>query len=43
LVANIDSECGYMPLPIAIGKQLPDLYEEFRDKLTIVGFPADSR
>jgi Glutathione peroxidase len=36
LVVNVASECGLTPQY----QQLQELYEEFGDKLTIVGFPA---
>lgn len=38
LVVNVASECGYTPQY----QQLQELYEEFEDKLTIVGFPANN-
>jgi glutathione peroxidase len=37
LVVNVASQCGYTPQY----EQLQALYEEFKDKLTIVGFPCD--
>lgn len=38
MVVNVASECGYTPQY----QQLQELYEEFEDKLVIVGFPADN-
>jgi glutathione peroxidase len=38
LVVNVASECGLTPQY----QQLQELYEEFEDKLTIVGFPANN-
>jgi glutathione peroxidase len=38
LVVNVASECGFTPQY----QQLQELYEEFEDKLTIVGFPANN-
>ena len=38
LVVNVASECGLTPQY----QQLQELYEEFGDKLTIVGFPANN-
>lgn len=37
LVVNVASECGYTPQY----QQLEELYEEFEDKLVIVGFPSN--
>ena len=38
LIVNVASECGLTPQY----QQLQELYEEFEDKLTIVGFPANN-
>lgn len=38
LLVNVASECGLTPQY----QQLQELYEEFGDKLTIVGFPANN-
>ncbi len=38
LVVNVASECGLTPQY----QQLQELYETFKDKLTIVGFPANN-
>lgn len=38
MVVNVASECGLTPQY----QQLQELYEEFGDKLVIVGFPADN-
>ena len=38
LVVNVASECGHTP---QYG-QLQELYEEFEDKIAIVGFPANN-
>ncbi len=38
LVVNVASECGLTPQY----QQLQELYEEFEDKLTIVGFPSNN-
>lgn len=37
MVVNVASECGFTPQY----QQLQELYEEFHDKLTIVGFPSN--
>ncbi len=37
MVVNVASECGYTPQY----QQLQELYEEFSDKLVIIGFPAN--
>ena len=37
LVVNVASECGFTPQY----QQLQELYEEFKDKLVIVGFPCN--
>ena len=37
LVVNVASECGFTPQY----QQLEELYEEFQDKLAIVGFPSN--
>lgn len=37
LIVNVASECGYTPQYQA----LQDLYEEFSDKLVIIGFPSN--
>lgn len=37
LVVNVASECGYTPQY----QQLEELYEEFEEKLVIVGFPSN--
>ena len=37
MVVNVASECGFTPQY----QQLQELYEEFQDKLTIVGFPSN--
>lgn len=37
MVVNVASECGFTPQY----QQLQELYEEFQDKLMIVGFPSD--
>ena len=37
LVVNVASECGYTPQY----QQLQELYEAFKDKLIIVGFPCN--
>lgn len=38
LVVNVASECGLTPQY----QQLQELYEEFEDKIAIVGFPANN-
>ncbi|MBI1225906.1 MAG: glutathione peroxidase [Bacteroidetes bacterium] len=38
LIVNVASECGLTPQY----QQLQELYEEFEDKITIVGFPANN-
>jgi glutathione peroxidase len=38
LIVNVASECGYTPQY----QQLQELYEEFEDKIAIVGFPANN-
>jgi glutathione peroxidase len=37
LVVNVASECGFTPQY----QQLQELYEEFKDKLVIIGFPCN--
>ncbi|MEM8907111.1 MAG: glutathione peroxidase [Bacteroidota bacterium] len=37
IVVNVASECGYTPQY----QQLQELYQEFKDKLVIVGFPSN--
>lgn len=37
MVVNVASECGYTPQY----EQLQELYENFKDKLVIVGFPSN--
>ena len=37
LVVNVASECGYTPQY----KQLEEMYEHFKDKLVIIGFPCN--
>lgn len=37
MVVNVASECGFTPQY----QQLQELYQEFRDKLVIVGFPSN--
>ena len=37
MVVNVASECGYTPQY----QQLQELFEEFEDKLIIVGFPSN--
>lgn len=37
MVANVASECGYTPQY----QQLQELYEEFKGRLVIVGFPCN--
>ncbi|GJM33118.1 MAG: glutathione peroxidase [Saprospiraceae bacterium] len=37
MVVNVASECGYTPQY----QQLQELYEEFNDKLVIIGFPSN--
>ena len=37
MVVNVASECGYTPQY----QQLQELYEEFQDKLVVIGFPAN--
>lgn len=37
IIVNVASECGYTPQY----QQLQELYEEFQDKLVIVGFPSN--
>lgn len=37
IVVNVASECGYTPQY----QQLQELYQEFQDKLVIVGFPCN--
>ncbi|MFN7115512.1 MAG: glutathione peroxidase [Saprospiraceae bacterium] len=37
IIVNVASECGYTPQY----QQLQELYDEFQDKLVIVGFPSD--
>lgn len=37
MIVNVASECGYTPQY----QQLQELYEEFIDKLVIVGFPSN--
>ncbi|MDX1941391.1 MAG: glutathione peroxidase [Saprospiraceae bacterium] len=37
MVVNVASECGFTPQY----QQLQELYEEFQDKLMIVGFPSN--
>ena len=38
LIVNTASECGYTPQY----KELEELYEKYRDKLVIIGFPANN-
>jgi len=38
LIVNTASECGYTPQY----KELQELYEKYKDKLVIVGFPANN-
>jgi glutathione peroxidase len=38
LIVNVASECGYTPQY----KGLEELYEKFKDKLVILGFPANN-
>ncbi len=38
LIVNVASECGLTPQYA----QLQDLYTEFKDKLTVIGFPANN-
>ncbi len=38
LIVNTASECGYTPQY----KELEELYEKYKDKLVIVGFPANN-
>jgi glutathione peroxidase len=38
LIVNTASECGYTPQY----KELEELYQKFKDKLVIVGFPANN-
>ena len=38
IVVNVASECGFTPQY----QQLQELYQEFSDKLVIVGFPANN-
>ena len=37
MVVNVASECGYTPQY----QQLQEIYDEFKDKLVIVGFPSN--
>lgn len=37
LVVNVASECGYTPQY----QQLQELYEEFQDRLVVLGFPSN--
>ncbi|MEL6862871.1 MAG: glutathione peroxidase [Bacteroidota bacterium] len=37
LIVNVASECGYTPQY----QQLQELYEEFKDKLVVIGFPSN--
>ncbi len=37
LVVNVASECGYTPQY----KQLEEMYEHFKDKLVVIGFPCN--
>ncbi len=38
MIVNVASACGYTPQY----QQLQELYEEYGDKLTIIGFPANN-
>ena len=38
MLVNVASECGYTPQY----QQLEELYKEFKDKLTVVGVPANN-
>lgn len=38
LIVNVASECGYTPQY----KELEALYEKYKDKLTVIGFPANN-
>src|SRR5216117_238022 len=38
LIVNVASECGYTPQY----KGLEELYEKYKDKLVILGFPANN-
>lgn len=37
MIVNVASECGFTPQY----QQLQELYEEFQDKLAIIGFPSN--
>jgi glutathione peroxidase len=38
LIVNVASECGFTPQY----QQLQELYDEFNDQLTVIGFPANN-
>jgi len=38
LIVNVASECGYTPQY----QQMQELYEQYQDKLVVIGFPANN-